>query len=245
MISQEFEKLIIQGKAINRVLNVATAVSKYNTGRSRSVIVNALHVQPLIQTFTIDLPNGTPADAEQAVRDMFTDSAIFTLTAYDNEHEYNITFKNRLNVDVCAYQTQAARGFLVTATSILDFKEDIFWLFNGEQISFEISEIRNTLNGAATTSASTNYTSKRPNPSGFNDPIIDAINAAGNVIYPLQIGQIAPGAQPQYQELVIAKNGTGLTGNKMSDVPTANANITQPVININLIEFNAKHYDNI
>ena len=246
MISEKLQSLILNGKAVNRIHNCGNAVNSIHIGRSKHVAIHSIHVQPIITTFFVDLPNGTISDVETAYKSIFDSNAIFTLTIYDNGNNKSVTFKNNLSIHVNEYQTVAnVRGFMVHATSQLDFKEDCLWLYRGEQITIEISEIRQALNGAVTVPGLADFGSKQFNPVGFNNNVKLNILGANNILNPLgSQTPITPG-QPNYNEFLIAKTGDGITGNILNDAPGAAANITLPVININLTEFNSLDYENL
>lgn len=235
MISEYYEKLIIEDKARNNVFNVSTAVSNLVVGRARHLIINSIHVHPLIKTYVIELPETSGTTIDEAIQSLFDESAVFTISFTSNNDNYNVSFKNRLSVNTSAYQKGAERGTLITATSILDFKEDVFFKFTGENINIEVSEIRALMNGAGTTTGAAEYT-KNGNPSGFDNPII-LKNLGTNFITNPGGDQTNPTTGVyNFYDLTIPKIGNGLTGNKMYDTLGNDANITIPLININYLE---------
>jgi hypothetical protein len=234
MISQYFEQKILEGTAKNRVLNLSNAVNNYAVGRAKTVIVNKIHVQPIISTF-YTLTTQDPAEVEAAIKAIYLNASIFTLSIYSENDTYNVTFKNVINTNVTAF-TGSGGGFIVTANSTLNFEENVFFKLTGENVTFEISEIGSSFNGVGQTTGSANFNSKQGNPQGFNDPVILSNNGVNVATKPLGQQTAATPGQANFYDFIVPKIGNGVTGNKLNDVTGVNANITLPIININLIE---------
>ena len=234
MISQYFEQKILDGTAKNRVLNLSNAVNNYAVGRAKTVIINKIHVQPIISTF-YTLTALDPAQVEAAIKAIYLNASIFTLSIYSENDTYNVTFKNVINTNVTAF-SGGGGGFIVTANSTLNFEENVFFKFTGENVTFEISEIGSSFNGVGQTTGSANFNSKQGNPQGFDNPVILSNNGVNVATKPLGQQTAATPGQANFYDFIVPKIGNGLTGNKLNDVTGANANITLPIININLIE---------
>ena len=124
MISQYFEQKILDGTAKNRVLNLSNAVNNYAVGRAKTVIINKIHVQPIISTF-YTLTALDPAQVEAAIKAIYLNASIFTLSIYSENDTYNVTFKNVINTNVTAF-SGGGGGFIVTANSTLILKKTFF-----------------------------------------------------------------------------------------------------------------------
>jgi hypothetical protein len=166
---------------------------------------------------------------------IYLNASIFTLSIYSENDTYNVTFKNVINTNVTAF-SGGGGGFIVTANSTLNFEENVFFKFTGENVTFEISEIGSSFNGVGQTTGSANFNSKQGNPQGFDNPVILSNNGVNVATKPLGQQTVATPGQANFYDFIVPKIGNGLTGNKLNDVTGANANITLPIININLIE---------
>lgn len=251
MISPELEKLLLCDKAETQTFNHGGAASNLFVGNYTRSIIHNLIIQPSALRLFYDITTSTEALIQQIVRQL-SNSSFCTFKASDGQKEYNITFK--YEYDFIRFDF---RDGTIAKTYLMVFakgtqKHDVFWMFKGKNINFQIAFNNEILNNTAPI-ALVNVASEinrefKPNPIGFN------LDAGANVYYinpnpgvdwevkPLgrNTGQSPVNSPAAFNDFVLPFIGDGVGGGVPDNAYEFNPNsihtgISLPLININLI----------
>jgi len=246
MISQGIEKLILEDKAVCRVLNIGSGIFNYNSGKNSKTIIHNIHVHNTLSN-SVEFADIDPdpikesLNINQAIERLLASCAIFTINIYDSEKEFNLTIKNKINISVS--ESISGGTYLIGATSVLDFNKDLFFVFKGQNVIFEITEVRNTLNFLITENL-TPYElpeKKTDNPIGFELPnSVYTSYSGGDFDWSArQMGKQTtqqPGGT-LCEGFNIPRSGTGALGNTINNI-TFTPLLNQFIMNIGIIELN-------
>ena len=236
------EALILSGAATHQTINVGSGVFNYNLGKGVTCVVESIHVHNILQTTAVEVSeNDRITDIETAIASIPFRTSLFTINIYDGTKEHSVTVKNKIS-----FSTSPKHGnvYYLLATSQLDFKQDVFWHFTGENLTVEITEVRDTISNLQTPDI-TPYkltTKKTRNPIGFNLPNASIVNFTGGVFswamrnMGAQIEQTSPNTLSD--GFIIPREGDGITGNVLNGATGVNAVASLPLINLGIIEIN-------
>jgi hypothetical protein len=234
MISEQFERLILAGKAEHVIFNVGEGIVNYNLGRGKSAVIESIKVQPMQNTF------GGSGNSGSRFRTLYENTGIISINCYDNKISKTLSVKNSFNPVIDARETTLNTYGL----SNLREKFDLFWLFEGENICIEISDILNSIIATQSTNPTQPNigTRRRINPNGYSGNVQSAVQyTAGSFNWGVNLFGRGAGINEggaTFNDFVIPKNGDGITGNSIKRGSGIDANINQPIINIGIIEFN-------
>jgi len=246
MISQGIEKLILEDKAVCRVLNIGSGIFNHNSGKNSKTIIHNIHIHNTLSN-SIEYAAIDPDPIKErlniniAIQKLLTSCAIFSINIYDSEKEFNITIKNKLNISIS--QTSITSPYVIVGTSALDFNKDVFFVFKGQNVIFEITEVRDSLNYFITENL-TPYElpeKKTDNPIGFQLPNSVFTSYTGGAFdwSARQMGRQTtqqPGGTLS-EGFIIPRSGTGALGNTINDV-TFTPLLNQFIMNVGIIELN-------
>jgi hypothetical protein len=226
MISQQFERLILEGKADAKTLNVNSGVFNYHVGRGSTIIVENIHLHNFASNIKI-------IDIDIIAEDLFV-----TVNIYGDQQSKSITIKNLLQIN------DVLQGGSTIMLSQLNFNKDLFWIFQTENLCIEIvSNLDSMFTFTTDLTDYPNPTKNNTNPNGFTAPQAAYIEYSGGAFEfnaqqsGTQNNNLAPNNNPTQLGLIIPKFGDGDTaGNALN--PNPEFPFGAPLLNVGIIELN-------
>ena len=240
MVSSQFEREIMRGNAENKTINISESLFNYNVGRGAGVIIESITIQPF-KLAVIEFDPSLLQNTIERIQELFDRNCLFTLNVYGNGKERNFTFKQKLTFTII---DNAANTSTLICTSATQLTKDVFWNFESENLTFEFTDVRNTIsNAVASILAPYKLDSKRnTNPNGFILPNATFTQYSGGIFdwnirnMGKQVRTILPGTT--MDGFIIPRNGNGTTGNIIQRPSGSLANGSQMIVNVGIIEYN-------